>query len=79
MRATRTSSLAALLLASGLGACVAQPAQLAGKAPAHKDCVRETGTHIKVKDGDCVNVPGITITREAIESSGGQTVGDALR
>ena len=66
---------AALLLA----ACAGQPAQVADKsAAADKNCVRETGTRIKVKEGECAPVDGRVYTNEDLQRTGAQTLNEAV-
>jgi len=74
-------------LAVVLGACATEPteptkvadgAKVTDEAPARKDCLRETGTRIQHKDGRCT-VTGTVITNEALQRSGAQNLGDAIR
>ena len=75
--------LACMLL--GLGACASRPpaevadAQKAQKEQREKNCVRDTGTRIKSKEGDQRCVDGKVITAEDLEQTGAATVGEALR
>jgi hypothetical protein len=42
-------------------------------------CLRETGTRIDSPDRTCPGEPGGVITRDGIDRSGAQTVGDTFR
>lgn len=76
------------LLALGLAACAGAPPQVAdntpaqaqaqAKASAKKDCVRETGTRIKAKEGKCAPVDGRVYTDEDLERSGATTLNEAI-
>ncbi len=72
--------VACALAASLLLAC-AQPD--ARRDVARKDervsCLKETGSRIKPKAGECNNNPGRVVEREEIERSGAFTTFDAIR
>ena len=71
-------ALFAGIVALALGACAAQPTEVAGKAPRKRDCVRDTGTHIKVKEGECAPVAGTVYTNEDLQRTGAQTLNEAV-
>lgn len=72
--------LAAAGLVLALGACAGSPPAKVADAPrVDRDCLSETGTRVEMPEGECVNARGRVVTREDLEHSGGQTVGDALR
>ena len=74
----------ALLLAS---CCVVAAAAAADEDKAstpsanteRANCIKDTGTRLKKRQGECVEVPGQVITREEIDRSGAATTGEALQ
>lgn len=74
-----TPLLFTALLAIALAGCASQPAGVAEPESLKRYCLLETGTRIKVPDGECVAAGGRVLTREDLERSGAQTVGDAVR
>ena len=84
MKSTWVLSVSAALII-GLGGCAAhQPADqnLAKNvtaAPAAKDyCIKETGTRIKQKEGECVG-PGRTYSRDELDRTGAFSAAEALK
>ena len=75
----RPTLLVALALA--LAACAGKPTQTAEgePSPEQKNCIRETGTRVKVPEGKCVNTAGKVVTAEDLSRTGAMTTGDALR
>jgi uncharacterized low-complexity protein len=70
---------AASALASAPAATAPQAAASTAKEQ-RTNCLKETGSHIKPKEGECIDgVPGTVITREEIDRSGAVNVGDAVR
>jgi hypothetical protein len=63
-----------------LVACAQAPRQ---SAVAKKDdritCLKETGSRIPTKPGECNDKPGHVVTREEIEHSGGFTTFDVIK
>ncbi len=47
--------------------------------PTRHDCLRETGSRIKRKGDDCLNVPGRSYGQDEISETGRTNLGDALR
>lgn len=43
------------------------------------NCLQETGSRLKPKDGKCISAPGTVVSREELDRSGAINVGDALR
>jgi hypothetical protein len=74
-----TKLLAAGSLILALGACATQPTEVAEQAAGQKQCLRETGTRIDSRKGECVNGSGRSYTREEIERTGGNSTGEGLR
>lgn len=78
--------IASATLAVG-GACI--PAHAADTAPPSPspapaktekpNCLKETGTRLKLKDGACLTAPGQVITHDQIENSGALTTEEAIR
>ncbi len=74
----KTVLLACVMLA--LGACASQPRNdAAAKDVADKNCLRETGTKIKRKEGDEHCIHGRVQTSDDLERSGAGTIGEALQ
>jgi hypothetical protein len=74
----KTVLLACVMLA--LGACASQPGhQAAAKDLTDKNCLRDTGSRIKHKEGDERCVHGRVITSEDLEQSGPGTIGEILQ
>jgi len=79
----------ACVLIAGLGPAIAAepagaapPAATAGEAPTPTpapDCIRDTGTRIKLPPGACVSQAGHVHQAKDLESTGATSVGDALR
>ncbi len=42
-------------------------------------CLRETGTRIPTKPGECVSAPGTSYSREVLQETGRVNLDDALR
>jgi hypothetical protein len=69
----------------GLGGCATNRsadqslAKNVTAAPTAKDyCIKETGTRIKQKEGECVG-PGRTYSREELDRTGSFSAAEALR
>lgn len=76
--------IAGLVVALGFGAMVAaadeaaikrdaaQPAVTAQPEPPTRpeNCIRDTGSHIKPRPGECLNVPGRSHGRDEIDETG---------
>lgn len=73
-----STKLLAAAVAAMMAGCAGQPAQVAQKAPAKKECLRETGTHIKTKEGECAPVDGRVYTDEDLRRSGATTLNEAI-
>ena len=81
--------LASLLLAGLCGAALADdpvpaPAPETATAntppdPDSKLCLRETGSHLRPKQGECLPVTGSRYSREDVENTGSVDLSDALR
>jgi hypothetical protein len=70
------------LLAGCAGTSPPPPAAAASNQAASTPvtCMRETGTLIKPRTpGECLNQPGRSYDRDAIDSTGATNMGDALR
>lgn len=72
----RVLFLGSALLA--VSACATAPVQTAQKSPVTKQCIRETGTRIKVPEGECVHAWGTVITSEELRSISAMSLGEAL-
>jgi len=84
MKSIWALSISAALIV-GLGGCAANRpadqslAKNATAAPTAKDyCIKETGTRIKPKEGDCVG-PGRTYSRDELDRTGAFSAAEALR
>ncbi len=80
-----TSTLIALtFLLGGSAAWAAQQSVADSAAPAPKketrpNCMQDTGSHIKRKEGECVEAPGRVYSHEDIDRTGEINAADALR
>jgi hypothetical protein len=78
---TRSLCLAGLLAVS-LGAFAADEAKPASDKPAaqptHSSCLKETGSRIKPKDGQCINAPGTSVSHEELQMTGEVSTSRAL-
>lgn len=73
--------LAAGLVSSPVLAADA-PAADQGKAASkqeHINCLKQTGSRIKRKDGECIEAPSKVITRDDIDRTGSINTADAIR
>lgn len=75
-------ALAALLLSSVVHA--GEPAAQANEKDAQEDetpsqCLRDTGSHIRVRKGECRAFVGRSYSREDLSRTGETRVGEALR
>lgn len=70
-------ALAPVLL---VAACASRPAAdpTASLKEPSRHCLRETGTRLPVREGECAAGSGRVVTREDLERSGGITTGGAL-
>lgn len=48
-------------------------------APGSRNCIRDTGSHIKHRDQACLPVPGNSYSREDLERTGHPDIGQALQ
>lgn len=48
-------------------------------APGSRNCIRDTGTHIKRRDQACLPLNGNSYTREDLERTGDPNIGRALQ
>jgi hypothetical protein len=78
----------ALALLLGAGAVYAQDAGSAGQVPStdkpavkpgDRNCIRDTGSLIKAKDGKCLPVAGRSYSQDDIQRTGKTRVGPALQ
>lgn len=75
--ATKLLSVGSLALA--LGACAGQPAQVAEKkAEVDRNCLRETGTRIKLREDQCAPDRGRVYTNDDLQRTGAQTLNEAI-
>ena len=51
----------------------------AAHAKPHRDCIRETGSHILPPPGKCLPGPGSVYTQKDIQATGQPNIGAALR
>jgi hypothetical protein len=70
-------------IAAALGLLVACAQAPQKSAVANKDdsisCLKETGSRIPTKPGECNDKPGRVVTREEMERSGGFTTFDVIK
>jgi outer membrane cobalamin receptor len=57
----------------------ADQGKAASKKETHINCLKETGSRIKPKEGECVEAPGKVITRDDIDRTGSTSTADAIR
>ena len=55
-----------------------QPVVSAAKKEPH-NCLKETGSRIKQKEGECVGVPGQVLDKDDIDRTGAVSTADAIR
>jgi hypothetical protein len=62
-----------------LGGCAMEPGKVAAAPAATKyNCVRDTGTHLKLPEDSCVIAPGKVYTDDDLGAFAGPTLGHAL-
>lgn len=81
-----TTVFLALALTSLTVLAAESPAEVAAdkaKVPAAReqrpDCLKETGSRVKPKEGECIEAPGQVLTREDIDRTGSVDTADAIR
>jgi hypothetical protein len=83
MKRMTGKALAAAFAVAVLGGCAATPKATplaSGETPVEPaNCVRATGTRIKLPEGSCVTYIGRVITSEQIRASGAINTGEALQ
>jgi len=48
-------------------------------APGSRNCIRDTGSHIRHRDQACLPLPGNSYNREDLERTGNPNIGQALQ
>jgi len=70
---------AATPAAAAGAAALSQTRVRATRAQPHRDCIRETGSHILPPPGKCLPGPGSVYTQKDIQATGQPNIGAALR
>ena len=68
-----------VLAADAPAPVAADQGKATSKKEAHINCLRETGSRIKPKEGECIEAPSKVITRDDIDSTGSTNTADAIR
>jgi hypothetical protein len=86
MKSLWALGISAALIVSGLSGCATNRsadqnlAKNVTAAPTAKDyCIKETGTRIKPKEGECVGAAGRTYSRDELDRTGAFSAAEALR
>ena len=79
MAAPQSTSNAGTSTADQTTAASTAPKSNSAIKPGDRNCIRDTGSLIKPKPGQCLPVAGRTYTKEDIDRTGARTLGPALR
>ena len=68
-----------VLAADAPASVAADQGKAVSKKETHINCLKETGSRIKPKEGECIEAPGKVITRDDIDRTGSTNAADAIR